>query len=152
LTGYWLIFARRNRVSLPYRFSHRQPGHLLPRCLFSQEANSQPHISKDATENPMARTAAYSRSRMDENELHGHLSEKLFRAIGNYFANLSSSVGSISEEIYSRQAVYFSYTWLAPQGSLIAPTSKVGGTLALIPLKLLANSDSRTWALPGSYF
>ena len=47
---------------------------------------------------------------MDEYELHGHLSEKLFRAIGNYFANLSSSVGSISEEIYSRQAVYFSYT------------------------------------------
>ena len=47
---------------------------------------------------------------MDEYELHGHLNEKLFRAIGNCFENLSSSVGSISEEIYSRQAVYFSYT------------------------------------------
>jgi len=58
----------------------------------------------------MARTAAGSRSGMDEYELHGHLSEKLFRAIGNYFANFSSSVGSISEEIYSRQAVYSSYT------------------------------------------
>jgi hypothetical protein len=58
----------------------------------------------------MARTAAGSRSGMDEYELHGHLNEKLFRAIGNCFENLSSSVGSISEEIYSRQAVYLSYT------------------------------------------
>jgi len=60
----------------------------------------------------MARTAAGSRSGMDEYELHGHLNEKLFRAIGNCFENLSSSVGSISEEIYSRQAVYLSYTFL----------------------------------------
>ena len=29
---------------------------------------------------------------------------------GGYFANFSSSVGSISEEIYSQQAVYLSYT------------------------------------------
>jgi len=28
----------------------------------------------------------------------------------DYFANFSSSVGSVSEEIYSLQAVYFSYT------------------------------------------
>ncbi len=39
-----------------------------------------------------------------------HLSEQLFRAVGGYFANFSSSVGSISEEIYSQQAVYLSYT------------------------------------------
>jgi len=43
-------------------------------------------------------------------ELHGHLSEQLFSAIVDYFANFSSSVGSVSEEIYSLQAVYFSYT------------------------------------------
>ena len=59
----------------------------------------------------MARTAAGSRSGMDGYELYGHLNEQLFRAIGDYFANFSSSVGSISEEIYSQQAVYLSYTW-----------------------------------------
>ena len=64
----------------------------------------------DATENPMARTAVGSRSGMDEYELHGHLSEQLFRAVGGYFANFSSSVSRISKEIYSRQAVYLSYT------------------------------------------
>jgi len=68
----------------------------------------------------MARTAAGSRSGMDEYELHGHLNEKLFRAIGNCFENLSSSVGSISEEIYSRQAVYLSYTLVSrTTGTLI---------------------------------
>jgi hypothetical protein len=61
----------------------------------------------------MARTAAGSRSGVDEYELHGHLSEKLFRAAGGYFANVSSSVGSISEESDSQQAGYLSYTsWL----------------------------------------
>lgn len=59
----------------------------------------------------MARTAAGSHSGMDGYELHGHLSEQLFSAIVDYFANFSSSVGSVSEEIYSLQAVYFSYTW-----------------------------------------
>ena len=58
----------------------------------------------------MARTTAGSRSGMDGYELHDHLSEYFFRAIDGYFANFSSSVGSISEEIYSRQAVYLSYT------------------------------------------
>ena len=48
---------------------------------------------------------------MDGYELHGHLSEQLFSAIVDYFANFSSSVGSVSEEIHSRQAVYFSYTY-----------------------------------------
>ena len=47
---------------------------------------------------------------MDGYELHGHLSEQLFSAIVDCFANFSSSVGSVSEEIYSVQAVYFSYT------------------------------------------
>jgi hypothetical protein len=47
---------------------------------------------------------------MDGYELHGHLSEQLFSAIVDCFANFSSSVGSVSEEIYSLQAVYFSYT------------------------------------------
>jgi hypothetical protein len=42
----------------------RQPGRPLPACLFSQEANPQPQISKNATEKRMARTAADSRSVM----------------------------------------------------------------------------------------
>jgi hypothetical protein len=42
--------------------------------------------------------------------LHGRLSEHFFRAIGGYFPNFSSSVGSISEESDSQQAVYLSYT------------------------------------------
>jgi hypothetical protein len=43
--------------------------------------------------------------------LRDHHSQQLFRAIHGYFANFSRSVGSISEEIYSQQAVYLSYTW-----------------------------------------
>lgn len=86
-------------MHLPGPSWYRQPGRHLPTYIFSQEANPQPQVSKDATEKRVARTAAYFRSGMDENELHGHLSEKLFRAIG-----------SISEEIYYPQAVYFSYT------------------------------------------
>ncbi len=38
-------------------------------------------------------------------------SAQLFSAIVGCFANFSSSVGSVSEEIYSLQAVYFSYTF-----------------------------------------
>jgi hypothetical protein len=77
----------------------------------------------------MARTAAGSRSGMDEYELHGHLNEKLFRAIGNCFENLSSSVGSISEEIYSRQAVYLSYTvtYLLDNGEDLATAADMAG-------------------------
>jgi len=80
-------------------------------CLFSQEANSKPHISKDATEKTMAWTTAGSRSGMGGYELHDQLSEQFFRPAGGYFANFSSSVGSISEETYSQQAVYLSYTF-----------------------------------------
>ena len=47
---------------------------------------------------------------MDGYELRDHLSEQFFGAIGGYLANLSSSAGGISEEIYSQQSVYFSYT------------------------------------------
>jgi len=47
---------------------------------------------------------------MKKYEFRDHLSEQLFRAIGGYFAKSSCSVGSISEETYSQQAVYFSYT------------------------------------------
>ena len=89
----------------------RRSRHSETRCLFSQEADPQPNISKDATEKLVTRTAAGSHSGMDGYELHGHLSEQLFSAIVDYFANFSSSVGSVSEEIYSLQAVYFSYTW-----------------------------------------
>jgi hypothetical protein len=47
----------------------------------------------------MARTTAGSRSGMDEYELHDHLSEQLFRAVGGYVANFSRSVRGISQEI-----------------------------------------------------
>ena len=73
-------------------------------------SESQRRISKDATEKTMAWTTAGSRSGMGGYELHDQLSEQFFRPAGGYFANFSSSVGSISEEIYSQQAVYFSYT------------------------------------------
>ena len=59
----------------------------------------------------MAWTTAGSRSGMSGYELHDQLSEQFFRPAGGYFANFSSSVGSTSEEIYSQQAVYFSYTY-----------------------------------------
>jgi len=74
---------------------------LYSHWLFSPGSISvqQHSISRDATENPMARPAVGSRSGMDEYELHDHLSEKLSRAIGNYFANFSSSVSRISQKI-----------------------------------------------------
>ena len=68
-------------------------------CLFSQEADPQPHISKNATEKRVARTVACYRSEMNKYELRDHLSEQLFRAIGGYFANFSRSVSRVSEEI-----------------------------------------------------
>ena len=95
-TGAWPIFARRKRKPLPCPFWYRQPGRHLPRCLVSPGRSL---ISRDATENPMARTAAGSRSGMDEYELHGHLSEQLFRAVGGYVANFSRSVSRISQDI-----------------------------------------------------
>jgi hypothetical protein len=58
----------------------------------------------------MAWTTAGSRSGMGGYELHDQLSEQFFRPAGGYFANFSSSVGCISEEIYSRQVLYSSYT------------------------------------------
>jgi hypothetical protein len=66
--------------------------------------------SKDATEKRVARTVAYSHSGMNGYELRGHRRKQIFRAIGGYFANLSSSANRIRGEIYSRQAVYLSYT------------------------------------------
>ena len=48
-----------------------QPGRHLPSWLFSQEANSKPHISEDATKKTMAWTTAGSRSGMGGYELHG---------------------------------------------------------------------------------
>jgi hypothetical protein len=50
--------------------------------------------------------------------LRDHHSQQLFRAIHGYFANFSRSVGSISEEIYSQQAVYLSYTLMLQNRSL----------------------------------
>jgi hypothetical protein len=98
-TGFWLTSRARNRTPPLCHTWHHRPERRLRHYLFSP---GRSFISRDATENPMARTAAGSRSGMDEYELHGHLSEKLSRAIGNYFANFSSSVSRISQEIKSQ--------------------------------------------------
>jgi hypothetical protein len=55
----------------------------------------------------MAWTTASSRSGMGGYELRDQLSEQFFRPAGEYFENFSSSVGSNSVEIYSRQAPLF---------------------------------------------
>jgi hypothetical protein len=47
---------------------------------------------------------------MDGYELRDHRSQQRLRPIGGYFENFYSSVSRISEEIYSQQAVYLSYT------------------------------------------
>ena len=47
---------------------------------------------------------------MKKYEFRDHLSEQLFRKIDGCLAKSSRSVGSISEELYSQQAVYLSYT------------------------------------------
>ena len=107
----WLIFARRNKAALPYRTGCHTPEHPLDHYLFSQGANPQPQISKDATEKRVARTVACYRSEMDRYALCDHLGEQLFREIGGYFENVSGSVSMISEETYSQQAVYLSYTF-----------------------------------------
>ena len=139
-TGFWLILRARSRTPpLCHTWHHRPERHLrhgelmrsikrrcpgvqgeLMRsikrgcpgvhCLFSQEADPQPRISKDATEKLVARTVAYSRSGMDGYELRDHLSQQRLRPIGGYFENFYRSVGSICEEIYSQPAVYSSYT------------------------------------------
>ena len=44
----------------------------------------------------MARTAAGCRSGMNGYELHDHLSEQLFRPLGGYFENFSSSISRIN--------------------------------------------------------
>jgi hypothetical protein len=77
---------------------------------YKRRISPQPQISKEATEKRVARTVACYRSGMDGYALCDPLSEQLFRAIGGYFAKSSRSVGSISEETYSQQAVYLSYT------------------------------------------
>ena len=58
----------------------------------------------------MAWTTAGSRSGMGGYELLDQLSEPFFRPAGGYVANFSRSVDSNSEEIYSQQALYSSYT------------------------------------------
>ena len=96
-TGSWLILRARNTTPPLCHTWHHRPERHLRHYLFSP---GRSFISRDATENPMARTAAGSRSGMDEYELHSHLSEQLFRAVGGYVANFSSSVSRVSEETY----------------------------------------------------
>jgi hypothetical protein len=88
-----LSYWRATRSRLPVR------SHPPTRLLRMLEARSE-----------RTSAVAYYRSGMNGYKLHGHLSEQFFRATGGYFANLARSVGSISEETYSQQAVYVSYT------------------------------------------
>ena len=76
-------------------------------------------------ENLVAGTVVHTRSGMNGYELCDHLSEHFFRAIGGYFPNFSSSVGSISEETYSRQAVYLSCTLISCRYFATAPSLAV---------------------------
>jgi hypothetical protein len=108
-TGSWPVFTRRNKAAPPYRTWCHTPEHPLGHYLFSQDANPPPQISKDATKKPVARTVACYPSGMNKYKLCDHFSEQIFRAFGSYFENLYSSVGRISEEIYSQQAAYLPY-------------------------------------------
>ena len=77
-----LSYWRATRSRLPVR------SHPPTRLLRMLEARSE-----------RTSAVAYYRSGMDEYELHGRLSEQLFRAVGGYVANFSSSVSRISQEI-----------------------------------------------------
>ena len=88
----------------------RAPPETLP--FFSLARNPRTHgsISREATEQKMAWVPAYSRTGMSRYELHDHRRKTEFRPLGGHFANFSSSVIRISEEILSQQAVCMSYT------------------------------------------
>ena len=60
---------RTNKAALPYRTWCHPPAHPLGHYLVSQDANSQPQISKDATEKRVVRTVACYRSGMNKYEL-----------------------------------------------------------------------------------
>ena len=64
---------RTNKAALPYRTWCHPPAHPLGHYLVSQDANSQPQISKDATEKRVVRTVACYRSGMNKYELCEHL-------------------------------------------------------------------------------
>ena len=115
----WIPFQRKavtsqvvpwGKAARPYRTWCRPPEHPLGHYLFSQEANPQSQISKDATEKRVARRVARYRSGMDGYELRDHLSEQIFRAVGGYVSNFSSSVSRISKETHAQQAVYLPHT------------------------------------------
>ena len=88
-----LSYWRATRSRLPVR------SHPPARLLRMLEARSE-------------RTSAVAcyRSGMKKYQFRDHLSEQIFRKIGDYFAKSSRSVGSINEETYSQQAVYLFYT------------------------------------------
>ena len=100
------------------------PEHPLGHYPFLQEAHSQPQMSKDATEKPVAREVACYRSEMDRYALCDHLGEQLFRPADRYFANFSGSVSRISEETYSQQAIYLSYTLHPGVNSCTSPPTR----------------------------
>jgi hypothetical protein len=85
---------------------HRTLSHLVPpsraplsHYLFSQDANLESQISKDATEERLVRKTACYRAGVQKFLLCDHLSEQLLWAIGGYFEHFSSSVSRISKDI-----------------------------------------------------
>jgi hypothetical protein len=85
------------------------PEHTLGHYLFSQEANPQPKISKDATEKHVARTVACHPSGMKKYELCDH-SAINFSGQPVVIPRISpvQLAGSVRKS--SKQRVYSSYT------------------------------------------
>ena len=115
-----------SRTSPPCPTRHHQPELHRRHCLFLPGRSPRVHssISRETTEQEMAWVPAYSRTGMSRYELYDHRRKTEFRSLGGHFANFSSSVIRISEEIYSRQSVYLSYTVYSRQAVYLSYTWK----------------------------
>jgi hypothetical protein len=98
----WLIFERKNKAALPYRTWCQPPEHSLDHYLFSQGANPQPQISKDATKKRVARTVACYRSDMDGYALCDHSHRQTFSEADRLALIFLAAVTHIDEAIFSR--------------------------------------------------
>ena len=100
--GSWLIFARKNKAALPYRTWCHPPEHPLGHYRFSQDANPQPQISKDATEKRVARTVACYRSEMDGYALCDLSYRQTFNEADRLALIFLAAVTRIDEAIFSQ--------------------------------------------------
>jgi len=104
--------ANRLQAAVSVRENSTAPLGAAP-LLRDRSFRYQSSVSRDATENHMARTVACFRLAMNEYELHDHRREQDFRSIGGNFTNFyrsASSVDSVSKELYCQQAFYIYYT------------------------------------------